>query len=268
MNVVTAEKVNQIKKECLEMCVHAGVGHVTSALSCAEIVSVLYYEIMRTNPKEPTWEGRDRFLMSKNHGSVITYPILRDMGFFQDNDMPHFMQNGSCLGVHTKKDVPGADFYGGSLGLGLGMACGMAYGAKLSRQNWLTFCLVGDGECYEGSIWEAAMFAGAKKLNNLVVIVDRNQMCITDFTEKMLPLESLNEKWAAFGWEVRNIDGHNMEEIRSALKDIRKRIGKPLCVIANTIKGHGIDFMENQPLWHGRAPSGEQAIRAVQQMKG
>lgn len=269
MIVNLEEKVMSAKEACLEMCIGAGVGHVTSAFSCAEIVATLYYDIMNIDPKNPSWSQRDRFVMSKNHGSVITYPILADLGFFPREQLTQFLKDGSFLGIHTKPSVPGADFSGGSLGIGLGMACGMAYVAKLNGEKWLTFCLVGDGECYEGSIWEASMFASANELSNLIVIVDRNQMAITDFTEKMLPFHSLEEKWRSFGWEVRTIkNGHDIVQIKTALTDIRYRQGKPLCLVANTIKGHGIDFMESAPLWHGRAPGGEQAKLAIEQLTG
>lgn len=258
--MVNQEKITQIKIKAMEMCEQAGVGHVTSALSCAELVGILYYEVLRISPDNSKWEDRDRFIMSKNHGSVITYPILQDLGFIGKNEV--FMRNGSRLGIHTKPGLDGVDFCGGSLGIGLGFACGVAYSAKLNNKAYLTFCIVGDGECYEGSIWESFMFGGAKKLCNLIVIIDRNQLCITDFTEKLLPLDSLEEKLEAFGWEVRGIDGHNLEEIRESLSDVRQDRIKPLCIIAKTVKGHGVSFMENAPLWHGKAPTGAEALKA------
>ena len=263
--MVDAKKVLEIKRKALDMCINAGGGHVTSAFSCAEVVCTLYYDIMRIDAKNPHWEDRDRFVMSKNHGSVITYPILQDLGFISKDEV--FLKNGSHLGIHTKLGLDGVDFCGGSLGIGLGFAAGVAYSAKLDKKDFLTFCIVGDGESYEGSIWEAIIFAGAKKLDNLVMILDRNQLCITDFTEKMLPLDSMKAKMEAFEWEVREIDGHNLDAIKESLKDVRTRKGKPLCIIANTIKGHGVDFMENIPLWHGRAPYGEEAEKSKQELK-
>lgn len=263
-----SKKVLKVKKKCLDMCIAAGAGHVTSAFSCVEIVATLYYEVMNINPQKPFWEDRDRFVMSKNHASVITYPVLEDLGFLSKGSCDTFLQDGSPIGIHTKQTVPGVDFCGGALGIGIGVACGLAYAAKLDKKSWLTFCLVGDGECYEGSVWEAAMFASAKDLNNLVVFVDRNQLCITDFTEKMLPLESLPRKWDAFGWEVREINGHDTKQIKNALGDVRQRTEKPLCIIANTIKGNGVSFMENQPLWHGRAPIKENAQEAQREVSG
>jgi transketolase len=207
--------------------------------------------------------------MSKNHGSVITYPILADLGFIQEEELSTFLQDGSRLGSHSKENVPGVEFSGGSLGIGLGIAAGMAYGAKMNRETWLVFVLVGDGECYEGSIWESAMFAGHNDLNNLIAIVDRNYMCVTDYTENMLRLEPLEEKWRAFNWDVVRINGHNHEEILKALSDIRSfRRTKPLCIIADTIKGNGLDFMSNKLLMHGVAPMGEYADKAMAQLEG
>lgn len=261
-------KARQIKKICLDMCVNAGMGHVTTAFSCAEIMVALYYDIMRYDSANPSWEDRDRFIMSKNHGSVITYPILADLGFIDKDLLMQFMQDGSILGGHSKKDLPGVDFSGGSLGIGLGVASGLAYGAKLSKKDYRIYCLVGDGESYEGSIWEAAMFAGHNELNNLTVIVDRNNMACTDFTEKMLRMEPYADKWRSFNFDVKEIDGHNMKEVLAALQNSKFRSeSKPLCIIANTVKGHGIDFMSNDPLMHGAAPKGDNIQRAYEELE-
>jgi len=261
------QKTKQIKHKCLEMCVNAGMGHVTTAFSCAEIVAALYYRIMNIDVSDPDWEDRDRFIMSKNHGSVITYPILADMGFIGEDALGTFMGDGSRIGGHSKICVDGVDFSGGSLGIGLGAACGLAYGARLSGKQYRTYALVGDGECYEGSIWEAAMFGGSNSLNNLTVILDRNGMACTDFTEHMLKQEPFKDKWAAFNWEVAEIDGHNMEEVVSALEYAKEYKGtKPVCIIARTVKGHGIDFMSNNPLMHGAVPRGGQIAAAFEQI--
>lgn len=262
------KKVQQIKKECLEMCVHAGKGHVTSAFSCAEIVALLYYEIMNISRDARARDVHDRFIMSKNHGSVITYPILADLGFIDKDEIYTFLDDGSKYGAHSKLEINGVDFAGGALGIGIGVACGMAYVARKRAENWMTFCLVGDGECYEGSVWEAAMFAGHNKLENLVVIVDRNRMTVTDFTDNMLSQEPMRDKWEAFGFEVREVqDGHSLDQLRNSFLGVRERKnGKPLCVIANTVKGHGIDFMENNVFMHGVAPTGEKAVQALRQI--
>lgn len=261
-------KTKEIKKKCLEMCIHAGSGHVTSAFSCAEIMTTLYYEIMNYDVSNPEWKNRDRFVMSKNHGSVITYPILADLGYVNEEELETFLKDGSRFGSHSKDSIPGVEFSGGSLGIGLGVAAGLAYGAKLCGETWFTFALVGDGECYEGSIWEAAMFAGHYGLNNLVAIVDRNYMCVTDYTENMLKLEPMEDKWRAFNWDVLRVNGHCHEEILSAFSGLRSfRRTKPLCIIADTVKGNGIDFMSNKLLMHGVAPKGEYAARALAQLE-
>lgn len=263
------EKTKQIKHKCLEMCVNAGMGHVTTAFSCAETVTALYYRIMDIDPSDPECEDRDRFIMSKNHGSVITFPILADLGYIDESVLNTFMADGSHIGGHSKMSVKGVDFAGGSLGLGLGTACGLAYGARLSGKKYKTYVIVGDGECYEGSIWEAAMFAGANHLNNLVAILDRNGLACTDFTEHMLAQEPVKDKWEAFNWEVIETDGHNMKELVCALEYAKNYSGsKPVCVIAKTVKGHGIDFMSNDPLMHGVAPKGEKIKAAFEQIDG
>lgn len=262
--MIDEKKVAEIKERALEMCSRARAGHVTSAFSIAEVVSVLYYEVMRLDPKNPAWEDRDRFVMSKNHASVITYPILQDLGFLDPKE--EFLANGSKLGIHSKPGVPGVDFAGGSLGIGIGFACGEAYYAKTKKKDYRVFCVVGDGECYEGSVWEAFLFAGAKELNNLVVVIDRNRLCITDFTENLLPLESLKEKMEAFRFETVEIDGHDLGAIRGAFARVGAPRQKPLCIIADTIKGHGVDFFENVPLWHGKAPVDADAEKAKKQL--
>ena len=263
--MVSEDKVREIKEKTIRLCINAGIGHVTSAFSIAEVVCILYYEIMKINPGNPCWSDRDRFVLSKNHASVITFPILEELGFLRiQND---FLKNGSSLGIHTKLGVKGIDFCGGSLGIGLGVACGMAYGAKLDDKNYMVFTVIGDGECYEGSIWEAVLFAAANKLDNLVVFIDRNRMCITDFTENMLPIDSLNEKFKAFNWDVKEINGHDLDEIRRSLTDVRAKRGKPLCIILNTVKGKGVSFLENALFWHGKAPKGELAEQALVELE-
>lgn len=260
------EKVQQIKRECLELCIHAGAGHVTSAFSCAEIVTLLYYEIMNVSKEARTNGTHDRFVMSKNHGSVITYPILADLDFVSHEEIRTFLDDGSRFGMHSKLGMPGVDFAGGALGIGIGVACGMAYAAKQSNKHYKIYCVVGDGECYEGSVWEAAMFAAHNKLDNLIVIIDRNKLAITDYTENMVALESLSDKWKAFGFEVNEVqDGHDFSQLRNALNNDSLN---PLCIIANTIKGHGVDFLENNILMHGCAPTGDKAEMALKQVGG
>lgn len=255
------EKTYYMKRKCLEMCVNAGIGHVTSAFSCAEIIAVLYYEVMRYEKR--SWQpAGDHFIMSKNHGSVITYPVFADLGWLPEDELMRFMKDGSRLGAHGKRSIPGVEFAGGSLGIGLGVGTGLAYGLRLAGDAGNTFVLVGDGECYEGSIWEAAMFAGHHKLDNLIVVVDRNHLACTDFTEHMLGLESMRNKWAAFNWEVAEIDGHDLGQIENTLRWAVEYRGKPVCILADTEKGHGIPFMCNSPFTHGEAPKGESIEKA------
>lgn len=259
-------KVQEIKYKCLELCIKAGQGHVTSAFSAAEIVTTLYYSIMNYRVENPKWDDRDRFIMSKNHGSVITYPILQDIGFIDKDTEIVLMADGSLFGAHSKDSVPGVEFSGGSLGIGLGVACGMAYAGKMKKSHSKYYTIVGDGECYEGSIWESLMFAGHYNLNNLVVFVDRNQMTVTDYTEHMLRIEPLKDKFTAFGFETWEIDGHNVKEIIEAVKKTGKT-NKPNCIICNTIKGNGISCMSNKLFKHGVAPSGEEAEKALVEIR-
>jgi COG3959: transketolase, N-terminal subunit len=259
-------KVQEIKYKCLELCVKAGQGHVTSAFSAAEIVVSLYYSIMNYKVEDPNWDERDRFIMSKNHGSVITYPILQDVGFIDKDNEIVLMGDGSVFGAHSKDSVPGVEFSGGSLGIGLGVACGMAYAGKMKKSQSRYFTIVGDGECYEGSIWESLMFAGHNQLNNLVMFVDRNQMTVTDYTEHMLKLEPLRDKISAFGFETWEIDGHNVKEIIESVNKTGKT-NKPNCIICNTIKGNGISCMSNKMFKHGVAPSGIEAEKAFDEIR-
>jgi len=253
----------------LDMCIKAATGHVTSSMSCVEILVALYYgDIMRHDPKAPDWPDRDRIFLSKGQASQVLYTILADCGYFDPSTLNSFAQKGGKFGVHLQKDVPGVEITCGSLGQGFGIAAGVALGAKMDRDLHLVFTILGDGECYEGSIWETAMFASHNRLNNLIAFVDRNYLSVTDFTENLIALEPMEDKWRSFGWNVFRIDGHSFEEILGALKGIRlRRFDRPLVIIADTIKGHGIDFMCNQPLWHGIAPKGRDAKNAKEALK-
>lgn len=258
------KKAKYIRNLVLDMCVKAGTGHVTSSFSCTEILVALYYGgIINYDPSNAKWEDRDRFILSKGHASPLLYVILADLGFFPKRELDKFCQTDGIFGVHLQNDVPGVEITAGSLGHGLGIGAGMALAAKMDRKSYMTFVVLGDGECYEGSIWESAMFVGHYRLNNLIVIVDRNWLCATDFTEDIVRLNPFDKKWESFGWKAITINGHSFEDIFLALDGFRsKRLNKPLVIIANTIKGKGVSFMENQPLWHGLAPTGEEAEMA------
>ncbi len=262
------KKANYIRNQILDMCVRAGTGHVTSSFSCTELLVALYYGgILRYDISNPKWNERDRFILSKGQSSVILYPILADLGFFPKKELDRFNQEDGIFGVHLQHDIPGAEITAGSLGHGFGIAAGMALAAKMDKKQYFIFTLLGDGECHEGSVWETAMFASHHQLNNLIAIIDRNWLSATDFTENSLRLNPLDEKYRSFGWDVLNINGHSFEEIFNALNGFRsnKRI-RPLMIIADTIKGKGVSFMENKILWHSIAPQGEQALQAKKEI--
>ena len=254
------KKSYEIRKTMLEMCIKAGTGHVTSSLSCIDILVSLYHGgIMKFDPQNPDWEGRDRFILSKGQASPALYAVLADIGFFDKNELDRFAQKDGKFGVHLQHDVPGVEITSGALGHGLGIAAGMALGAKMNQELYLVYALLGDGECYEGSIWETAMFASHNKLNNLVGIIDRNYLCVTDFTENLIELEPMEDKWLSFGWDVVRVDGHSFESIIDVLNKVRsRRSSKPLVIIADTVKGEGIECISNIPLWHGAAPKGKE----------
>lgn len=258
------EKAYNIRRMTLDMCVKAGTGHVTSSMSCVDILVTLYYgNIMRHIPDTPDWSGRDYLFLSKAQASPALYTILADCGYFPLSDLEKFAQKDGKFGVHLQKDVPGVEISCGSLGHGFGIAAGVALGAKMNRELNLVFSILGDGECYEGSIWETAMFASHNNLNNLITFVDRNFLCVTDFTENLVALEPMEDKWQSFGWDVERIDGHSFEQILLSMSDIRsRRSSRPLVIIADTVKGQGVDFMSDVPLWHGIAPKGEDAENA------
>lgn len=262
------KKADELRKATLDLCLTANKGHVTSAFSCAEILTALYYgNVLRYDPKNPKWEDRDRFLISKGHSSPIFYSILADLGFIPKSQLEDFCK-GVKLGVHLQCGVPGVENTAGSLGHGLGIAAGMALASKMDRRHNYTAVLLSDGECSEGSIWEAAMFAGFHRLNNLIAIVDRNYMTCTDFTENTVGLTPLDKKFEAFGWETKIINGHSIEEILSCFEGMRSfRRNRPLAIIAETVKGKGVPTAENIAAWHARVPTGAQIQSWYEQLE-
>ncbi|MGA2462876.1 MAG: transketolase [Thermodesulfobacteriota bacterium] len=251
------KKARWVRRQIVEMVFNAKKGHIGGALSCTDIlVSLFYGGILQYDARNPDWPERDRFIMSKGHSGIALYAILANLGFFSLSELATFCKNGSMLGGHPDRNIPGVEADTGSLGQGLGIGAGLSLCAKLDCRKYKTVVLLGDGECYEGSVWEAAMFAGHHQLDNLVAVIDRNQQCVTDFTENCLRLEPFAEKWGAFGWDIRSIDGHSFEELLDIFSHIRTRSsGKPLAVIANTTKGKGISFMEKQLNWHHGVPT-------------
>jgi transketolase len=269
MNLPELEsKARWLRREILEMCARAGTGHVSSAFSCVEIAVSLYYGgILHFSPQDPTWDGRDRFIISKGQSGIVVYPILADLGFFPKDELKRFCQSDGILGVHASRNIPGIEATTGSLGHGLGLATGMALAGKMDGKLHMVFVLLGDGECYEGSVWEQAMFAAQHRLNNLVAIVDRNYLCTTDFTENIVALEPLRDKWECFGWTATIISGHSFSQILAVLELARSRLlSRPTVIIANTIKGKGVSFMENVPLWHAVCPQGKELEMARREL--
>lgn len=261
-------KIKAAKKSLLDFCLAGGYGHPSSAYSLSEILAVLYYNVMRYDVSAPGWDDRDRFIMSNNHASIMLFPYLHDIGFITDDEYKMIMRPGSNRTYHTNINLAGMEFTGGALGIGLGVAVGIAKAAQLYKKDYLTFCVVGDCECAEGSIWESVMFAGHNHLNNLIVIFDNNNMGVSDYTCNMLSMEPIESRWSSFGFETRRVNGHDLEQLNNAFSDVRTRVSdKPLCVVADTIKGKGLDFMENKLLWHGTLPKGENIALAYAQLE-
>ena len=236
----------------------SGGSHIGAILSVADIVAYLYANVMKYDSKNPKWEDRDRFILSKGHAGASIYAALAECGFFPVEELKTHYANGSRLSGHVSHHVPGVDFSTGSLGHGLSAGVGMAYAAKKDGKKWKTYVILGDGECDEGSVWEAALFANHFRLNNLVAIVDHNHMQSLDFNENTIEIENFGNKWRSFGWNVIEINGNNHSEIKMAFEQVeslsKQEPHKPVVIIANTIKGYGVPFMENDILWHYRFP--------------
>ena len=256
-----------IRRKIIEMVYSAKSGHPGGSLSIADILAVLYFKELNIDPLDPSNPDRDRLVLSKGHASPGLYAALSIRGFFPESLLTGFRKLNSKLEGHVHKGVPGVEASTGSLGQGLGIGVGMALAGKLDSKNYHVFVIVGDGEMEEGSIWEALM-AGAKyKLNNLIVILDKNGVQLDGFTKDIMPIGSVRDMVSSFGWDVIEIDGHNFEEIISAVKKAKKSKDKHTFIIANTIKGKGVSYMENNPKYHGSPPASqeeyEQALREI-----
>lgn len=263
----------KIRRHGVEMTHLSGGGHIGAVLSVADIMAVLYTDVMRYDAADPGWEGRDRFILSKGHAGASVYAALAECGFFPVEELKTHYADGSRLSGHVSHHVPGVDFSTGSLGHGLSAACGMAYAAKKDRKTYRVFAVLGDGECNEGAVWEAALFANHFRLNNLVAVIDHNHMQSLDFNENTLELEDFGDKWRAFGWRVIEVNGNAHEELKKAFKaaekNQREEPHKPTVIIADTIKGYGISFMQNDILWHYRFPhEGWEYDGAVNELHG
>ena len=265
----------KIRRHGIEMTHLSGGSHIGAILSVADIIAVLYSGVMNIDPKNPKKMDRDRFILSKGHAGASIYAALAENGFFEVEELKTHYQNGSRLSGHVSHHLPGVDFSTGSLGHGLSAGVGMAYAAKKDGKSHKVYVVLGDGECDEGSVWEAALFANHFRLNNLVAIVDHNHMQSMDFQENTLEIEDFGEKWKAFGWNVIEMDGNSHEELNIAFEQAEKlskeEAHKPTVIIANTIKGCGVSFMQNDILWHYRFPHGgweyEQAVTELHAQK-
>ena len=243
-----------IRRHGIEMTHLSGGSHIGAVLSVADILGVLYAGILHYDSQNPNWDGRDRLIMSKGHAGAAVYAALAESGFFDPAELKTHYANGSRLSGHVSHHLPGVDFSTGSLGHGLSAAAGMALAAKQDGKHHRVFAVLGDGECDEGAVWEAALFANHYRLENLVAVIDHNHMQSLDTCENTLDLEDFGAKWRAFGWHVVTVDGHDHPALQAALADTRNPGHKPTAVIANTVKGKGVSFMENDILWHYRFP--------------
>ena len=268
MEILELKKIaNEIRKDIITSVFSAKSGHPGGSLSSADILTYLYFEEMNIDPKNPQKQDRDRFVLSKGHVAPVYYSTLANRGFFRKEDLKTLRKIGSYLQGHPdKKHIPGVDMSTGSLGQGISAAVGMALSAKLGNDNYRTYTLLGDGEIQEGQVWEAAMFAGHKKLDNLVVIIDNNGLQIDGNIEEVCSPYPIDEKFKSFNFHVINIDAHNFDEIKMAFDEAKSIKDKPTAIIAKSIKGKGISFMENQACWHGSAPNEEQYELAMKEL--
>lgn len=260
------ELAKRIRIHVLEMTSRGKSSHIGSALSIADIMAVLYHNVMRINPEDPKDPSRDRFILSKGHAGVCVYAVLAEVGFFSTKDLETHYQDGSNLSGHlSHKGVPGVEISTGSLGHGLSIAVGMAYAAMLDGAQHRVFALLSDGECDEGSTWEAILFAAHHRLKNLTAIVDYNKIQSLGAVSDTIALEPFVDKWDSFGWAVSEVDGHSCVALSEALNT--RTSGKPNVVIAHTTKGKGVSFMENSVLWHYRSAQGEEYKRALEELQ-
>ena len=253
----------ELRLTVIDVMAWSGGAHVGGSLSIIDILTILYFKYLDVHPADPQWDERDRFILSKGHAAAGLIPVLAKRGFFPEETLKTFNHFGSPFAMHPDSNkVIGCDASAGSLGHGLSMAVGMALGARQRKMPWKTVCLMGDGECCEGSIWEAAMSAPHFKLGNLIGIVDRNRFMIDGETEDVMPLEPFADKWRAFGWEVVEVDGHDFDQLDEALARAWAATDVPVLILAHTIKGKGVDFMENNVVYHYASADSELCARA------
>lgn len=262
------DKARALRAQIVEVTYTCGGSHIGGSLSQHDILVALYYKYLNIDPARPDWEQRDRFVLSKGHGGIGHAVILADKGYFDVALLADFNKTGSPFGMHLDRlKVPGVDCSTGSLGHGFPLAVGIALGARVQGHTYRTYCVVGDGECHEGAVWEAAMAAGHFKPTNLTAFVDRNKFCLDGPTEKVMTLEPLDKKFESFGWRVLKIDGHDFDQICEAIDTAHAEKERPVMIIADTIKGKGVDFMENKTAWHYGGLDAEMRAKALESIK-
>ncbi len=261
------EKSRRVRRHIVQMIGKAGSGHPGGSLSTVEALVALYFQVMRHRPQEPRWPDRDRFILSKGHAAPALYSVLAEAGYFPVEELFTLRQLGSRLQGHADMTkTPGVEMSAGSVGMGLSFGIGTALAARLDGKAYRTYVMLGDGECDEGQVWEAAMAAAHFKVDNLTAIVDRNDIQLTGWTREVMDLEPLTEKWRAFGWHAIEVDGHDLSAVLAALQEAHGMKGKPAVIIAHTVKGKGVSFMENNPQFHGKPPSPEQVEQALKEI--
>lgn len=263
------ETAKGVRKNILKMIHQANSGHPGGALSATEVLTALYFSEMQVDPKNPKWADRDRFVLSKGHACPVQYACLAMKGFFPEEELMNLRKEGSILQGHPDmKKCPGIDISTGSLGQGISAAVGMAVAAKMDKKDYMTYAMVGDGECNEGQIWEAVQCATKYKLDNFMLFVDNNRIQCDDFCDNTMPTLDFKEKMTSFGFETCDIDGHDMEAVVTAIQTYKaSKNGKPKCIVCKCVKGKGVSFMEDVPAWHGMAPNDDQYAQGVQEIE-
>jgi transketolase len=261
------EVAKRLRRDIVTMIAKAGSGHPGGSLSAVEILTLLYWRIMRHKPSDPQWPDRDRFILSKGHAAPVLYAVLAECGYFPKSELSTLRQLGSHLQGHADRtSTPGVEMSSGSLGQGLSFATGIALAARLDALSYHTYVLVSDGECDEGQTWEAAMACANFKLDNLTLILDNNGIQLSGFNKDIMSLDPLNKKWEAFGWHVLETDGHDFDRLSEAFAQACRFKGRPTAIIAHTVKGKGVSFMENNVDFHGKAPNAEQLEKALKEL--
>ncbi len=262
------EICKEVRALIIKMLAKAGSGHPGGSLSAVEIVTTLYFSVMRHDPNNPEWEDRDRFHLSKGHACPVLYAVLAKTGYFDESHLWSLRRFGALLQGHADKRTPGVELSTGSLGQGLSVALGMALGARVSKRGYRVYCLMGDGEIQEGNVWEAAMAAAHYDVGNLCAILDYNKFQIDGSVDEIMSIEPLEEKWEAFGWHTIVVDGHDISDLISAFEQAKEIKRKPTIIIAQTVKGKGVSFMEHVVDFHGRAPTPEEEKLALKEILG